>query len=113
MAGLKKKRKGALANPSAHSMTSASLARTEQMSTLDERFEKKLEKEYGEDGYAGDDNLSLASGVTGVSKMFGMSNASRVSRFSALSGISESSEAPPLRSDFDSIMDDFLGSHSK
>ena len=36
-----------------------------------------------------------------------------MSGMSGMTGMSSNSEAPQLRSDFDSIMDDFLGSHSK
>ncbi|KAK8112556.1 hypothetical protein PG984_013082 [Apiospora sp. TS-2023a] len=101
--GRKKKRKGALTNPSAYSMTSSSLVRTEQMGILDARFDNLEQKTYNRDdddfGYAGsamdDDTNSMISGVTG---MTGMSNMSSVTG--------------PVRSDFDSVLDEFLGGHS-
>lgn len=83
--GRKKKRKGALTNPSNYSMTSGSLARTEHLSTLDDRYEK-LEQRYQED--LGD-----------------MGSVSAVSTASSVQG--------PLRSDFDSVMDEFLSGYSK
>ena len=95
--GRHKKRKGALTNPSTYSMTSSALHRTEGLSLLDARFDK-IEEEYGADDMPDD-----ASMVSGMSKMSGVSK---------VSGISSMSEAPLLRSDFDSIMDDFLGNHS-
>lgn len=101
--GRRKKRKGALTNPSTYSMTSSSLVRTEQMGILDARFDNLEQKTYNRDdddfGYAGsamdDDTNSMVSGVTG---MTGMSNMSSVTG--------------PVRSDFDSVLDDFLGGHS-
>jgi protein LTV1 len=63
------------------------------------------------------DTMSNASGMTGMSKASRMSKYSQVSGLSGVSGISSysratDSEAPMLqRSDFDSIMDDFLGGH--
>ncbi|KAF2637687.1 Low temperature viability protein [Massarina eburnea CBS 473.64] len=98
--GRKKKRKGAMTNPSTYSMTSSALHRTEGLTLLDQRFDK-IEEEY-----AGEDFPDDASMVSGMSKMSGFS------KMSGMSGMSNMSEAPQLRSDFDSIMDDFLGSHS-
>jgi protein LTV1 len=83
--GRTKKRKGALTNASAYSMTSSSLVRTEQLSLLDERFER-LEARYNEDF---DD----------------MGSVSEVSTASSVQG--------PIRGDFDGILDDFLGSYTK
>ncbi|KKO99988.1 hypothetical protein THAR02_07912 [Trichoderma harzianum] len=83
--GRTKKRKGALTNASAYSMTSSSLVRTEQLSLLDERFEK-LEARYNEDF---DD----------------MGSVSEVSTTSSVTG--------PMRGDFDNILDDFLGSYTR
>ncbi|KAM0446116.1 hypothetical protein ACHAO4_009412 [Trichoderma viride] len=83
--GRTKRRKGALTNPSAYSMTSSSLVRTEQLSILDERFEK-LEERYNEEF---DD----------------MGSVSEVSTASSVQG--------PMRSDFDGILDDFLGSYTR
>jgi protein LTV1 len=83
--GRSKKRKGALTNASAYSMTSSSLVRTEQLSFLDERFEK-LEARYNEDF---DD----------------MGSVSEVSTASSVQG--------PMRGDFDGILDDFLGTFTK
>lgn len=82
--GRKKKRKGALTNPSSYSMTSSSLFRTEGLTTLDARFDK-IEEQYNEDL---DDVASVSAAST------------------------TSSVQGPMRGDFDSIMDDFLGSYS-
>lgn len=99
--GRKKKRKGAKTSTSSYSMSSSALHRTEGLTLLDQRFDK-IEEEYADDGFGEfPDDESMVSGVSkvsGISKMSGMSGWS-------------SSEAPPLRSDFDSIMDDFLGNH--
>ena len=91
MSGRRKKRKGAMTASTNYSMTSSSLARTEGLTVLDARFDK-IEEDYAEDGMDMDDGT--ASIVTGSSLAF--------------------SQAPPLttRSDFDSIMDDFLGGYS-
>lgn len=82
--GRKKKRKGALTNPSNYSMTSSSLFRTEGLATLDAKFDK-IEERYNEslDDEASVSAASISSSVQG-----------------------------PVRSDFDSIMDDFLGGYS-
>jgi protein LTV1 len=101
--GRKKKRKGAMTNPSSYSMSSSALHRTEGLTLLDQRFDK-IEEEYADDGFDFPDDASMASGMSkmsGLSKMSGMTGMSQWS----------SSEAPPLRSDFDNIMDDFLGNH--
>ena len=91
MSGRRKKRKGAMTASTDYSMTSSSLARTEGLTLLDARFDK-IEEDYAEDGMDMDDGT--ASVLTGSSLA--------------------SSQAPPLttRSDFDSIMDDFLGGYS-
>ncbi|KAF2205567.1 Low temperature viability protein [Delitschia confertaspora ATCC 74209] len=101
--GRRKKRKGALTSTSGYSMTSSALHRTEGLTLLDQRFDK-IEEEYAEDNFP--DDMSMMSGMTGMSKM------SAFSKMSGMSGISNMSDAPQLRSDFDSIMDDFLGNHS-
>ncbi|KAK7959833.1 uncharacterized protein PG986_004687 [Apiospora aurea] len=100
--GRRKKRKGALTNPSAYSMTSSSLVRTEQMGILDARFDNLEQKVYNHDddfGYAGsaldDDTNSMVSGVTGMTG---------ASAMSTVTG--------PVRGDFDSVLDEFLGGHS-
>jgi protein LTV1 len=98
--GRKKKRKGAMTNPSSYSMSSSALHRTEGLTLLDQRFDK-IEEEYADDGFDFPDDASIASGI---SKMSGLSKMSGMSQWS-------SSEAPPLRSDFDSMMDDFLVGH--
>ncbi len=82
--GRRKKRKGALTSQSAYSMTSSSLFRTEGLTTLDARFEK-IEERYNEDL---DDMASVSAAST------------------------TSSVQGPIRGDFDSIMDEFLGSYS-
>ncbi|KAL1304482.1 hypothetical protein AAFC00_003472 [Neodothiora populina] len=125
--GRRKKRKGAMTNPSAYSMSSSALARTDAQTLLDQRFDK-IEEEYANDDYDDfyndessqfDDAESLASGMTGLSKASGMSKMSAMSGMSRASGISTysratDSEAPELvRSDFDSIMDGFLAGHSR
>jgi protein LTV1 len=99
--GRHKKRKGALTNPSSYSMTSSALHRTEGLTLLDQRFDKIEEDYAGENDFQDD-----ASMVSGMSKMSGFS------KMSGMSGMSGMSEAPQLRSDFDSIMDEFLGNHS-
>ncbi|EZF32911.1 low-temperature viability protein [Trichophyton mentagrophytes] len=100
----KKKRKGAKTNPSAYSMTSSSLARTEGHRLLDDRFER-MEALYALDegeeyeGSSMADDMSVASGV------------SRFSRFSKLSqapSLVANDRNTPLRSDFNDVMDGFL-----
>jgi protein LTV1 len=93
--GRKKKRKGALTSTTGYSMSSSVLSRTEGQSILDARFDK-IEEEYADDE-AGDDATSLLSGMSG------MTGASKAS-----------SQVPQLvRSDFDSIMGEFLQNHSQ
>lgn len=89
--GRRKKRKGAMTSSTGYSMTSSSIFRTEGQTLLDARFDK-IEEDYAEDEMDIDDGE--ASIVTGSSMA--------------------SSRAPSLvqRSDFDSIMDDFLGGYS-
>ncbi|KIW27329.1 uncharacterized protein PV07_07077 [Cladophialophora immunda] len=98
-----KKRKGALTNPSAYSMTSSSLARTSGQQLLDARFDQ-VEKMYsldeGEEFDDMDGGMSLASGMTGRSKM------------SQLSTTSFADEGA-VREDFDNMMDGFLGDWNK
>ncbi|EHY57164.1 uncharacterized protein HMPREF1120_05212 [Exophiala dermatitidis NIH/UT8656] len=98
-----KKRKGALTNPSSYSMTSSSLARTQGQQLLDARFDQ-VEKMYSlDEGDEFDDmdgGMSLASGMTGQSKM------------SQLSTTSFADEGA-VREDFDSMMDGFLGDWNK
>ena len=92
--GRRKKRKGAMTSSTGYSMTSSSLFRTEGQTLLDARFDK-IEEDYAEDGMDdGDGGVSVVTGMTGTSMA--------------------SSQAPSLvpRSDFDSMMDDFLGSYS-
>ena len=114
--GRKKKRRGAKTGTSNYSMSSSALARTDQQTLLDSRFDK-FEEEYAADEFPADDeemddSLSLASGASKASR------ASRYSTASGMSGISSysratDSEAPKLqRGDFDRIMDDFLGGSS-
>ena len=85
--GRRKKRKGAKTNLSGYSMTSSSLVRTEQMSILDSRFEK-IDEEYG----AEVDDMESVSGMSAMSSV--------------------SSVQGPTRSDFDGLLDEFLGTHS-
>lgn len=83
--GRRKKRKGALTNASDYSMTSSSLFRNEGLRELDARFEK-LEEQYNEDL---DDMASISAASSTASSVTG-----------------------PIRGDFDSIMDDFLGNYT-
>lgn len=87
--GRRKKRKGAMTSSTGYSMTSSSLYRTEGLNLLDARFDK-VEEDYAEDDTYDEDGEG--SVVTGTS--------------------TTSSQAPTLRSDFDSIMDDFLNGYS-
>jgi protein LTV1 len=82
--GRRKTRKGALTNPSAYSMTSSSLVRTEQLGILDARFEK-IEEEYNADM----DDLGSVSAVSTMSTVQG-----------------------PTRQDFDGMLDEFLDDYS-
>jgi protein LTV1 len=104
-----KKRKGALTNPSAYSMTSSSLARTAGQQLLDARFDQ-VEKMYsldeGEEFDDADGGMSLASGMTGLT------GASKMSKMSQLSTTSFADEGA-VREDFDSMMDGFLGDWNK
>ncbi|TID19703.1 Low temperature viability protein [Venturia nashicola] len=94
--GRKKKRKGALTSASGYSMTSSVLSRTEGQTMLDAKFDK-IEEEYADDEGM-DDSASMISGMTG---------------YSNFSKASTSSQAPSLlRSDFNSIMEDFQANHS-
>jgi len=106
IAGLKrKKRKGALTSTSGYSMTSSVLRRTDQLSTLDQRFERIQEQYADDEAHEFDDSASAFSGLSGMSG---------VSRVSALSQMSNASgAASQIRPDFDSIMDEFLGGHSE
>ncbi|KAL8667656.1 MAG: hypothetical protein Q9202_000511 [Teloschistes flavicans] len=95
--GRRKKRKGALTSSTGYSMTSSSLVRTEGLNLLDARFDK-IEEDYAEDAMANeaDDEGSVMTGTSNLSKPSSVA----------------SSQAPSLRSDFDSIMDEFLGGYS-
>lgn len=101
-----KKRKGALTNPSAYSMTSSSLNRGDGLQLLDRRFDQ-IEKMYSLDEADEFDDMdggaSLVSGMTGASKM------------SKMSSVSTTSFADPsaVRGDFTGMMDDFLGDWNK
>jgi protein LTV1 len=102
----RKKRKGAMTNPSAYSMTSSALARTEGHRLLDDRFDK-VEQLYAldeEDEF--DDSMSMVSGMTGATGMTGMSMASSL----APSLVDGNGEAVHSRSNFNNVMDDFLSS---
>ena len=105
--GRRKKRKGAMTSDTGYSMTSSSLARTEGLTLLDARFDK-IEEEYAEDNdEMMDDGASMMSRASGMSRM---SSVSKVTGISEMSGAS--SQAPPLRSDFENIVDEFLGGYS-
>ncbi|KAI1308827.1 Low temperature viability protein [Xylaria venustula] len=94
--GRRKKRKGALTSQSGYSMTSSSLVRTEQLGLLDARFEVLEQKQYNPDhddyDWDGEDDDAKST---------------------AMSMMSTSSVTGPVRSDFDSILDEFLGDYSK
>ncbi|KAL3263984.1 hypothetical protein ABHI18_001214 [Aspergillus niger] len=103
----RKKRKGALTNPSAYSMTSSSLARTEGHRLLDDRFER-VEALYSldeEDEF--DDNMSMVSGMTGRTGMTGVSGISTASS-QAPSLVDANGDAVRPSHNFNNIMDDFL-----
>ncbi|CAN8096097.1 unnamed protein product [Discula destructiva] len=89
MGGRKKKRKGALTNPSAYSMTSSALVRNEQLTILDARFENLEGRCYQADGDDDDEEGSMVSGMTSASSVQGA-----------------------MREDFNDVMDEFLGEHS-
>ncbi|PLB43162.1 low-temperature viability protein ltv1 [Aspergillus steynii IBT 23096] len=100
----RKKRKGAMTNPSAYSMSSSALARTEGHRLLDDRFEK-VEALYAldeEDEF--DDDASMVSGMTGMTGMTGVSTASS----QAPSLVDANGTTVPPRSGFNDVMDDFL-----
>lgn len=102
----RKKRKGALTNPSAYSMSSSALARTEGHRLLDDRFER-VEALYAldeEDEEGFDDGMSMVSGMTGMTGMTGVSTAS--SQAPSLVQ-ANGTEVPPAHT-FNNIMDDFL-----
>ncbi|KAI9877605.1 MAG: hypothetical protein M1830_003313 [Pleopsidium flavum] len=80
----RKKRKGAMTSSTGYSMTSSSLFRTEGLTLLDDRFDK-IEEDYAEDEM--DDGVSVNTSSSIASQ-------------------------GPVRSDFDSIMDEFLGGYS-
>lgn len=86
MGGRKKKRKGAMTNPSAYSMTSSALVRNEQLTILDARFDKMEQRYNLED--LDEEEGSIVSGMSSMSSIQG-----------------------PMRQDFDGILDEFLGSH--
>ncbi|KAL4883303.1 Low temperature viability protein [Aspergillus karnatakaensis] len=97
----RKKRKGALTNPSAYSMTSSALARTEGHRLLDDRFDR-LEALYAldeEEEY--DDSMSMVSGMTGMTDF-------SIASSQAPSLIDANGNAVPPRHEFNNIMDDFL-----
>jgi protein LTV1 len=98
----RKRRKGALTNPSSYSMTSSSLARTEGQRVLDARFEK-VEQMYAldedDDEFDEDGGVSLASGFSRQSK------ASTMSTKSFADG--------DAREDLDRMMDGFLANWNK
>ena len=81
----RKKRKGAMTSSTGYSMTSSSLFRTEGLTLLDDRFDK-IEEQYAEE-----DDLDDGVSVTTSSSI---------------------ASQGPVRSDFDSIMDEFLGGYS-
>ncbi|KAL8951501.1 MAG: hypothetical protein Q9222_002528 [Ikaeria aurantiellina] len=92
----RKKRKGAMTSSTGYSMSSSALFRTEGQTLLDARFDK-IAEDYAEDDMdEADEGLSVVTGSSFLSKPSSVA----------------SSQALPLRSDFDSIMDDFLGGYS-
>ncbi|KAK3717830.1 Protein ltv1 [Vermiconidia calcicola] len=114
-AAKRKKKRNAAASTN-FTMSSVSLARSEQMRLLDSRFDKAI-ADYSNDPLSAldemDEGSSQVSGVTGLSKATGASRASRASNFSTASGWSTTSSRAPgapnsMREDFDSIVDSFL-----
>jgi protein LTV1 len=101
----RKKRKGALTDISSYSMSSASLARTEGLTTLDARFDR-LEVEYADDDeYEGqfDDSSSIAASETSHASL-----ASYTSTKSTRSRIDDG----VVPANFDNMLDEFLAGHS-
>jgi protein LTV1 len=86
-------------------LSTASSRRSEHQQVLDARFERLMAKEYADEDGQFDDVLSNASGLTGMSKASGISKASGYSI--------SSSASQSMRSDFDGIIDEFLGTHSR
>ena len=117
--GKRKKRKGAKTSTTNYSMTSSALARTDQQTLLDSRFDKieenyAVEEELAEDegsAHFNDDALSAASGASRTSRYSTAS--SGLSGISSYSRASDTSAPQLQRADFDSIMDGFLGGYSK
>ena len=101
-----KKRKGALTNPSAYSMTSSSLNRGDGLQLLDRRFDQ-VEKMYSVDEADEFDDMD-----GGASMVSGMTGASKMSKMSTLSTTSFADDGA-VRSDFDGMMNDFLGDWNK
>ncbi|KAL8672604.1 MAG: hypothetical protein Q9168_002947 [Polycauliona sp. 1 TL-2023] len=97
--GRRKKRKGAKTSSTGYSMTSSSLFRTEGQTLQDVRFDKTLE-DYAEeeDMDEMDDGASIMTGGSSI--------------LSRLSSVASSQAPRPVRNDFDSMMDEFLGSYS-
>ncbi|KAL9624623.1 MAG: hypothetical protein Q9160_001288 [Pyrenula sp. 1 TL-2023] len=102
----KKRRKGALTDPSAYSMTSASLARTEAQQVLDARFDRIAEM-YALDEEEEDDDDFSDQEDGGVSVISGASKMSKASQASMVSTKSFADEGA-VRSDFEGMMDGFL-----
>ena len=100
----KKRRKGALTNPSAFSMSSSSLARTEGQQLLDQRFDR-LEAIYDED--EGDDYDDEDGGMSVATDASKFSTTSKMSRMSSTS--TRSFRGGPLPGHLDSMMNEFLG----
>ncbi|KAI9887804.1 MAG: hypothetical protein M1823_000326 [Watsoniomyces obsoletus] len=100
--GRRKKRKGALTSSTSYSMTSSSLQRTEGLTLLDDRFDQ-IEKLYTqtEDDEDGEEEQEEEdrSVITTASSSLGPSAGG------GGGGVS-------IRSDLDSMMDEFLGSYS-
>jgi protein LTV1 len=105
-----KKRKGALTSSSSYSMTSSSLARTDGLRLLDDRFDR-MEALYamdeGEEVMADDEDGGVSVAPSASSRLSRMSKVSAAS--SAAPSLIGAQTSGALRSDFDSMMDDFLG----
>lgn len=86
-------------------LSSISTARSEQQQLLDARFERLMEREYSEANIPDDVSSAAPSLVSGMSGVSGMSKASATS--SMISG------QGGVRSDFDSIVDEFLDTHTR
>ena len=109
-----KKRKGALTNPSAYSMSSSALARTEGHRLLDDRFDRlealyALDEEGEEDDDMTDGGMSIDSGLSSQAPSLVSAGRSEAGRLQAENdgGVSLVNAGGGVGG-FNQIMDDFL-----